>query len=183
MNPYIAALKTMSDRLANTPNLRGYKLLHENPRHHDPRTYNRPTSDEVAVAWEGDPEDPLSMPEAKDVVIEARTGDRFTVPYWHPAYMPLRYPLIFPFGEPSWHSNIPNVGVSLGGSLLASRTRLGQPSIPRVRAVGRGGSKRVTLKAYYRFVMPLPPTLFATDLAQLSHANPHRQIQSPPPLR
>ena len=72
MNPYIAALKTMSERLANTPNLRGYRLLHENPRHHDPRTYNRPTSDEVAVAWEGDPDDPLGMPEAKDVVIEAR---------------------------------------------------------------------------------------------------------------
>ena len=125
MNPYIAALKTMSERLANTPNLRGYKLLHENPRHHDPRTYNRPTSDEVAVAWEGDPEDPLAMPVAKDVLIEAKSGERFSVPYWHPAYMPLRYPLIFPFGEPSWQGNIPNVGLRLGGSLFAQRHRPG----------------------------------------------------------
>ena len=41
INPYINALKTMSDRLAMTPNLRGYKLLHENPRHHDLRIYNQ----------------------------------------------------------------------------------------------------------------------------------------------
>ena len=143
----------MSDRLAMTPDLRGYKLLHENPRHYDPRTYNRPTSDEVAIAWEGDPDDPLGMPEAKDVLIESRTGQRFSVPYWHPAYMPLRYPLIFPFGEPSWQSNIPNVGLSLGGSLFAQRHRAGEQPRLRVQAVGRGGSKRVTLKAYYRFVI------------------------------
>ena len=78
--------------------MRGYKLLHKNPCHHDPRTYNRPTSDEVAIAWEGDADDPLGVPEAKDVLIEARSGERFSVPYWHPAYMSLRYPLIFPFG-------------------------------------------------------------------------------------
>ena len=131
----------MSDRLAMVPDPRGYRLLHENPRHHDPRTYNRPTSDEVAIAWEGDSEDPLGMPEAKDVLIEARNGERFSVPNWHPAYMPLRYPLIFPFGEPSWHSAIPNVGLSLGGSLLAQRHRPGDPYAPRVQAVGRGGSK------------------------------------------
>lgn len=85
----------MSERLAADPNLRGYKLLHENPRHHDPRTYNRPTSDEVAVAWEGDCDNPTGVPEARDLLIEAHSGDRFSVPYWHPAYMPLRYPLIF----------------------------------------------------------------------------------------
>ena len=91
----------MSDRLVITPNLRSYKLLYKNPRHYNLRIYNRPTLDEVAIAWEGDPEDPLSIPKAKDILIEARTGDRFSVPYWYLAYMPLRYPLIFPFGEPS----------------------------------------------------------------------------------
>ena len=50
INPYINALKLMAEQLQADPALRGYKLLHENPRHHDPQTYNRPTSDEVAIA-------------------------------------------------------------------------------------------------------------------------------------
>ena len=40
----------MSERLEADPAMQGYKLLHKNPRHHDPRTYNCPTSNEVAIA-------------------------------------------------------------------------------------------------------------------------------------
>ena len=50
INSYIAALKTISERLIDDDNLRGYKLLHENSRHYNPRTYNRLILDEVAVA-------------------------------------------------------------------------------------------------------------------------------------
>lgn len=155
----------MSERLAADENLRGYKLLHENPRNHDPRTYNRPTSDEVAIAWEGDMDDPLGIPEAKDVLIEAQSGERYRVPYWHPAYMPLRYPLIFPFGEPSWHADIPNAGVSLGGSLHAQRSRPGQQQPSRVTGrTGRGGSTRVTLASFYRYWMQIRPRKFSRVL-------------------
>lgn len=145
----------MNERLADDDNLRGYRLLHENPRHHDPRTYNRPTSDEVAVAWEGDADDLLGMPEAKDVLIEAKSGERHKVPYWHPAYMPLRYPLIFPYGEPSWHNAIPNAGgiYTFGDSLHASRSRPGQAPRRIARPTGRGGCKRVTQASFYRYVM------------------------------
>ena len=109
----------MSERLQADPTMRGYKLLHENPRHHNPRTYNCPTSNEMAIAWEGDADDPLGVLEAKDVLVEARSGERFSVPYWHPTYMPLRYPLIFLFGKQSWHTKIPNAFHTLSGSLLA----------------------------------------------------------------
>lgn len=78
--------------------------------------------------------------------IEAHSSERFSVPYRHPAYMPLRYPLIFPMGEPSWHSAIPNAGagnitlyfswkrqdrylIRLGTKLH----RLGQTSDPQLR--------------------------------------------------
>ena len=71
----------MADQLEADSRLRGYKLLHKNPRHHDPRTYNCPTSDEVAIAWEGDADNPLGVPEAKDVLVEARSDERFSVPY------------------------------------------------------------------------------------------------------
>lgn len=182
MNPYITALKTMSERLEADPAVRGYKLLHENPQHHNPRTYNRSTLDEVAVAWEGDVNDPMGMPEARDVLIEAQSGDRYSVPYWHPAYMPLRYPLIFPFGEQSWHSNIPNAGGALGGSLLAHRNS--NNDAPSRVARGKGGSKRVTLASFYRST-PLYTLLGLSNAhsSQVPHANPSYQIQSPPPLQ
>ena len=131
----------MAEQLEANPAMQGYKLLHKNPRHHNPRTYNCPTSDEVAIAWEGDADDPLGVPESKDMLAEARSGERFSVPYWHPANMSLRYPLIFPFGKQSWHSNIPNVYATLG-SLLAHQQRDGkQPLAPRVKGTtGKGGS-------------------------------------------
>ena len=160
INPYVRTLKSMAERLANETGIRGYRLIHENPRNHDPRTYNRPTSDEVAIAWEGDSDDPLSMPEAKDVLIEARSGERYSVPYWHPAYMPLRYPLIFPFGEWAWHNNIPNAGVSLGGSLFARRSTSNEQHPTRVANTGRGGSMRVTLASFYRYLMQHRPGKF-----------------------
>ena len=176
----------MAERLQADPAMRGYKLLHENPRHHNPRTYNRPTSDEVAIAWEGDADDPLGVPEAKDVLIEARSGERFSVPYWHPAYMPLRYPLIFQFGEQSWHSNIPNAFHTLGGSLLAHRQRDGkQPLAPRVKGTtGKGGSTRVTLASYYRHIPhPHLNPRSTADMPQLFDADLFWQIQPSPPLR
>ena len=106
----------------------------------------------MAIAWEGDADNPLGVPEAKDVLVEARSGERFSVPYWHPAYMPLRYPLIFPFGKQSWHSNIPNAGVALGGSLFAYQRRDGDSLAPWVVQTGKSGSAQVTLASYYRSV-------------------------------
>ena len=114
INPYITFLKSISDRLANEENLRGYKLLHENPRHHDPRTYNPPTSDEVAVAWEGDADNPLDIHQAKNILIKRRPSERCSAPYRYPAYVALRYPLNFHLGELSWHKDIPNAGVPPG---------------------------------------------------------------------
>ncbi len=158
INPYIAFLKSTSDRLANDTTIRGYKLLHENPRHHDPRTWGYPVSEEVAAVWEGDPENPLDMPEARDILIEARSGERFSVPYWHPANMALRYPMVFPFGEPSWHKDIPNVGIPMGGTLHARRA--GNTTQPlRVAGArqkgrtGKGGSTRVTVASFYKYAM------------------------------
>lgn len=117
INPYITFLKSMGERLTDAPNLLGFKLLYKNPKHHDPRIYNRPSSDEVAVAWEGDANNPIDVAVAKDILIEARSGLRYSVPYWHPAYIPLRYPLIFPFDELSWHNDIPYADVALSESL------------------------------------------------------------------
>ena len=91
IKPYITFLKSTGERLADVPNLQGYKLLYEKPKHYDPRTYDRPL-DEVAVAGEGDANNPIDVAEVMDILIKLRSGERYSVPSWYPAYTPLRYP-------------------------------------------------------------------------------------------
>ena len=71
----------MFDRLVITPNLRSYKLLYKNLRYYNLRIYNRPTLDKVAIVWEGDSDNLLGLPKVKDILIETRTGERFSVLY------------------------------------------------------------------------------------------------------
>lgn len=58
-NPYIAGLKTCEQRIREqpAPNDARVRLVMQDPRRHDPRTYNRPTSDEVAVVIVGNPDE------------------------------------------------------------------------------------------------------------------------------
>ena len=42
-----------------------------------------------------------------DLIIEYRTGQLKRICELHSAYLPLRFPLLFPHGEPGWHPNIP----------------------------------------------------------------------------
>ena len=50
-NPYIIDLKTCKQRIREqpAPNNIHIRLVMQDPRRHDPRTYNRPTSNEMAV--------------------------------------------------------------------------------------------------------------------------------------
>ena len=74
----------------------------------DPRRYNLPTSDEIAVIIPGDGERPSGP---RDLILRlhtpdnGRTYDRISAA--HPAYLCLNYPLLFIYGEHCWHPNIP----------------------------------------------------------------------------
>src|SRR5579859_1302591 len=82
------------------------------PKARDPRRYNRPTVDEVAaiiVQPENDNE-PLD----RDIIIQRRhTGRLRRISEHSPCYIPMRYPLIFPHGEPGWHPLIPLSDIDL----------------------------------------------------------------------
>ena len=67
----------------------------------DRRRYNLPTVDEVAVIL---PTDHSTHP--RDIVLRLRQGPLHRISDLHPAYSPLQYPLLFPWGENGWYPEL-----------------------------------------------------------------------------
>jgi hypothetical protein len=133
-NVYAQIFKSVGERLRSNGSQK-LRLSIVNNRESDPRRYNLPTANEVACILVGDgSESHLNQ----DVIVEMKGyGDsnqsRFKrISPLHPAYFPLAYPLIFPFGEDGYKLGIPRRSevfsnkISRGGSngILAA---LGDP--------------------------------------------------------
>jgi hypothetical protein len=73
-------------------------------RDHDPRTYNMPQIDEVAALVVGDIGD---GEDGRDIVVRKSDGFLKRLHETHAKYIPLQYPLLFPFGEDQYQENIP----------------------------------------------------------------------------
>lgn len=65
----------------------------------DQRQYNLPTCSEVAVILPGDGIRAKGM---RDIIVRLRGGGLQWIHECHAMYMPLCYPLLFPFGEFGW---------------------------------------------------------------------------------
>jgi hypothetical protein len=68
----------------------------------DHRTHNLPTADEVAVVLPGDNSDSQYC----DIVIQMRQDPLLRISEDLPAYTPLQYVLLFPYGDNSWPSDL-----------------------------------------------------------------------------
>ena len=73
--------------------------------HHHRRQYNLPTADEVAVILPGADSDDLQI-HRRDIILQKRSGALQTISDLHPAYVPLYYVLLFPYGENGWHPDL-----------------------------------------------------------------------------
>jgi hypothetical protein len=71
---------------------------------HDPRTYNMPSIDEVAALVVGDIGD---GEDGRDIIVREKDGYLQRILETHPKYIPLQYPLLFPFGEDQYQEKIP----------------------------------------------------------------------------
>jgi hypothetical protein len=107
-NPYYAIYKTAKERMGQDVNLL-LNLTTFDAKKQDPRRYNLPTASEVGVIISKDPSDINS---ARDLIIEHRGGLLKRISELHSAYLPLRFPLLFPYGEPGWHPMIPFSGAN-----------------------------------------------------------------------
>ena len=142
-HPYVLLYHGAHNIMANIPEPERHNVrvaLHAD-RIQDGRRYNLPTDiDEIAAVLPGDGSEEVS--EHRDVVLHLQGGGLRHISHLNPAYSPLHYVLLFPYGEHGWHTNIP------------AQQRRDAP----------GRSKNVTQRCYYahRFhVRPgVQPTLF-----------------------
>jgi len=105
-NPYYSIYKTAKERMGQDIDL-VLNLTTFDAKKHDPRRYNLPTASEVGVIIGKDPSD---VNATRDLIIEHRGGQLKRISELHSAYLPLRFPLLYPFGEPGWHPKIPFSG-------------------------------------------------------------------------
>ena len=75
-------------------------------RFKDPRVYNTPVADEVAALIVGD----LStLDVGRDIIVKKVSGQLTRLHETHTCFIPLQYPLIFPYGEDGYQEDIPIV--------------------------------------------------------------------------
>nr|KAJ0217558.1 hypothetical protein LSAT_V11C300140560 [Lactuca sativa] len=89
--------------------------FHENPhvdinlriigrRGQDGRTYNLPTASEVAALIVGDIGDSIDI---RHIVVQTPSGSLRSISELHHSYLPLQYPLLFPYGDDGYRIDIP----------------------------------------------------------------------------
>ncbi|GAA0183206.1 hypothetical protein LIER_30666 [Lithospermum erythrorhizon] len=105
-NPYSVFLKEAS-ALEEIDN---YHIVIRSDPGLDQRTYNRPTSSEVAGIWTENVNGEIDPSDIRDIRVYTRSGSSHRVQYYYACYDPLQYVLMFPNGEPGWHGNIPRAG-------------------------------------------------------------------------
>ncbi|SGY57450.1 BQ5605_C006g04273 [Microbotryum silenes-dioicae] len=153
-----------------------YKLRLLAPRNRDPRTYNLPTQEEVAVILPRD--DTEYQSSRREIVVRLRhppNNDSRGIQLihdGHPALMALTYPLLLPYGEDWYHNRIPlsqNAIATEAARRVRDENGVLQRTTDNANAnpqTGRAGSKCVTqsqFNVYYFHICPHNisyPTLF-----------------------
>ena len=73
-------------------------------RFKNPRVYNTPIADEVATLVVGDL---CTLDVGRDIIVKKVYSQLTRLHETHTCFIPLQYPLIFPYGEDGYHEDIP----------------------------------------------------------------------------
>nr|GEW18895.1 hypothetical protein TSUD_89340 [Tanacetum cinerariifolium] len=84
-------------------NVCNVKLRLVEKRDKDGREYNLPTANEVATIIIGDFDDTRRT---RDIIVEGTSGVTQRISKLHPSYLPLQYPLLFPYAEDGYRDKI-----------------------------------------------------------------------------
>ncbi|CAN7131575.1 unnamed protein product [Brassica rapa subsp. narinosa] len=102
-NPYAKILRTARDRFGDALQTSDVKIILISGRGTNEKTYNLPTTSEVAALFVGDFDEEI---DARDIIVETKGKKLTRISELHPAYLPLQYPLLFPFGEDGYHIDL-----------------------------------------------------------------------------
>ncbi|KAF6135053.1 hypothetical protein GIB67_014102 [Kingdonia uniflora] len=97
---YRQAYEVLNDAyLTDNQDVNVHAHLHYSSRT-DRRRYNLPSTDEIVVILPGDGQE---TPSTRDIVVYLRGGhELMRISECHPAYLPMHYVLLFPYGEMGW---------------------------------------------------------------------------------
>ncbi|CDY47315.1 BnaAnng08890D [Brassica napus] len=101
--PYAKILRTARDRFGDALQSLDVKIILISGRGTNEKTYNLPTTSEVAALFVGDFDEEI---DARDIIVETKGNKLTRISELHPAYLPLQYPLLFPFGEDGYHIDL-----------------------------------------------------------------------------
>ena len=100
-NSHAKSFRMARDRLAgDQPN--NIKLQLIAARGKDGRVYNMPNVPEIAGLIVGD----FHPGSKRDIIVETQNGELQKIHELHPSYLPLQYPLLFPYGEDRYRADI-----------------------------------------------------------------------------
>jgi hypothetical protein len=116
-------------------------------RSRDPQTYNVPEIDEVAALIVGDFD---SSQEGRDIVVHGVDGHLQRIHETHLKYMPLQYPLLFPYGEDQYQENIERNELTLTGT-VKKRVRVSLGEFIAFRLMERQCENSVIFQAKHLF--------------------------------
>ncbi|CAA0834184.1 Unknown protein, partial [Striga hermonthica] len=108
-NPLVKSFRFVRDHFKSgcSDNL---KLRLIGGRETDGRVYNLPTVHEVAALIVGDFDESFQR---RDIIIETHSGKLKRIDELHPSYLPLQYPLLFPYGEDGFRVGISHSEASI----------------------------------------------------------------------
>nr|KAJ0194409.1 hypothetical protein LSAT_V11C800408160 [Lactuca sativa] len=107
-NVLVRSYRMVRDTFQKNPEV-DMKLRLIGRREQDGRTYNLPTASEVGALIIGDISDSI---EKRDIVVQTKNGCLQRISELHPSYLPLQYPLLFPYGDDGYSVDILHRGVS-----------------------------------------------------------------------
>ncbi|XP_076883266.1 uncharacterized protein LOC143531982 [Bidens hawaiensis] len=101
-NPLVKSYRIARDCFQQNPNL-DLKLRIIGTRKGDARTYNLPTTSEVAALIVGDIGDAVDK---RDIIVTTQSGSLKRISELHPSYVPLQYPIFFLYGDDGYSIDI-----------------------------------------------------------------------------
>ncbi|KAL7602055.1 hypothetical protein Lser_V15G21000 [Lactuca serriola] len=107
-NVLVKSYRMVRDNFQKNPQV-DMKLRLIGRRQRDGRTYNIPTASEVAALIIGDSCESI---ENRDIVVQTKSGFLQRISELHPSYLPLQYPLLFPYGDDGYSVDILHRGVA-----------------------------------------------------------------------
>ena len=114
VNPYVKQYRVASNVIHNSGHP-PVKLFSIGSQNSDGRIYNTPTTSELAALIVGDIDVNFNV---RDIIIHEHSGDPHRINELHPSYLPLQYPLLFPYGEDGYRDDVLYRAESLGCTKL-----------------------------------------------------------------